>query len=77
MTKAALNLGNAQSEEMHRDRSWEELSKIQGNFNQFLCYKYKIKILSDKHVDSVCEFVNLMQIRTLRVRYPRMHLVAT
>lgn len=77
MAKAARKLGNAQSEETHRDRSWGELSKIQGSFKQFLCYKYKIKILSDKHVDLVCEFVNLMQIRTLRVRYPRMHFVAT
>lgn len=60
MTKVVLKLGSVQSKELNRDGSWEELSQDMGDFKQFLCHKHKIKILSEKHVDSACEFVNLI-----------------
>lgn len=45
-------------------RSFQAYRKLK----QFLYHKYKIQILYDKHAGSVCEFVNLIQIRTLGVR---------
>lgn len=53
---------------MHRDGELEGAFKNPGNCKQFLCHKYKIKIFSDKHAGLACEFVNLIQIRTLGVR---------
>lgn len=62
---------------MPRDGSWKELSKIQEILSS--SFVTSINIFSDKHTGSACEFVNLIQIRTLGVLkdIQRMHFLAT
>lgn len=62
---------------VHRDGSWKELSKLQEILSS--SFVTSINIFSDKHTGSACEFVNLIQIRTLGVLkdIQRMHFLAT
>lgn len=69
-TNRVLMLGLAIRGNAYDAQGWKlgGAFKYTGNFKQFLCRWNKIQILYDKHTCSMCEFVNLIQIRTLGIR---------